>query len=56
MPLVGGEPVIISFDVNGDEKMVNYLEHVEVLGNIQYQRRGCLEMDIYSPSGKLINI
>ena len=31
---------------------VNYLEHVEVIVNIEYPIRGQLEIDLISPSGK----
>ena len=53
-PLVGGEPVTLAFDVNEKDSNVNYLEHVEVLSNIHYPRRGCLEIDLVSPSGKIL--
>ena len=45
---------IVEFETDGcsgtsDE--VNYLEHVEVIANIEYPIRGQLEIDLISPSG-----
>merc|ERR1712076_364972 len=51
IPLVGGNPVTIEFDASSDDNKVNFLEHVEVLSNINFHRRGCLEIDLESPSG-----
>jgi len=51
IPLVNENPVTLKFDVSGDDKKVNFLEHVEVLSNIHFHRRGCLEIDLESPSG-----
>jgi len=51
VPLVGNNPVTLEFEVDGDDKKVNFLEHVEVLSNIHFHRRGCLEIDLESPSG-----
>ena len=53
IPLVDEKPVTLKFDVSGDDKKVNFLEHVEVLSNIHFHRRGCLEIDLESPSGNL---
>lgn len=50
-PLTGGTPVTLSFDIEAEDTKINYLEHVEVLSNIQYPRRGCLEIKLVSPSG-----
>ena len=52
IPLVGGNPVTLEFDASSDDNKVKFLEHVEVLSNIHYHRRGCLEIDLESPSGK----
>ena len=46
----------ISFDVNDKNSEVNYLEHVDVLSNIHYGRRGCLEIDVASPSGSILSV
>jgi len=51
IPLVGGNPVTVEFDASSDDNKVKFLEHVEVLSNIHYHRRGCLEIDLESPSG-----
>lgn len=36
----------------GTANEVNYLEHVEVIVNIDYPVRGRLEIDLISPSGR----
>lgn len=45
----------ITIPVNIDECNINFLEHVEVLTNINYTRRGVLEVYLTSPSGKILN-
>ena len=54
-PLNAGTPVTTSFDIGAEDTEINYLEHVEVLSNIQYPRRGCLEIKLVSPSGKIMH-
>ena len=36
--------------------VINYLEHVEVKVNLNYSRRGDLEMKVSSPSGTVSNL
>lgn len=40
-----------SDNCKGTPNEVNYLEHVEVIVNIEYPVRGRLEIDLISPSG-----
>ena len=37
-------------------RVINYLEHVEVKVNLNYSRRGDLEMKVSSPSGTVSNL
>ena len=56
IPLGDGKSATLEFDVNDKNSEVNYLEHVDVLSNIHYGRRGCLEIDVVSPSGSILSV
>ncbi|XP_045450459.1 neuroendocrine convertase 1-like [Melitaea cinxia] len=45
---------IIEIDVTGC--LVNYIEHVELIVNIQYTRRGALEIYLISPQGTEVQV
>lgn len=52
--LTTGEGVDILLDV--ENCVVNYLEHVEVISNIKYTRRGALQISLISPQGTKIQL
>ena len=56
IPLGNGNSATLEFDVNDKNSGVNFLEHVDVLSNIHYGRRGCLEIDVVSPSGSILSV
>ena len=56
IPLGDGKSATLEFDVNDENSEVSYLEHVDVLSNIHYGRRGCLEIDVVSPSGSILSV
>ncbi|GBP21767.1 Neuroendocrine convertase 1 [Eumeta japonica] len=49
-----GATIDVLFSV--DDCAVNYLEHVELIVNIRYNRRGALEVDLTSAQGTKVNM
>lgn len=47
---------IYSDSCRGEKNEVNYLEHVEVNTNLDYSRRGSLEITLVSPSGTKVEV
>lgn len=44
-------PITLPINMNDCETTINFLEHVEVLTNINYTKRGVVEVYLTSPAG-----
>lgn len=53
--LFSGQNIDVLIHVK-DDCVVNYIEHIEVLMNIRYDRRGALEIYLVSPQGEVLVI
>ncbi|RVE44747.1 hypothetical protein evm_010599 [Chilo suppressalis] len=42
---------ILEIPIKVDDCIINYIEHVELIVNVRYSRRGALEIDLTSPRG-----
>ncbi|KAI4458893.1 proprotein convertase subtilisin/kexin-related [Holotrichia oblita] len=54
--ITSGVPFILAIDAGLCKDEVNFLEHVEVISNIEYPIRGALEISLTSPAGTKVQI
>ena len=54
--LTNVHPTTLTYEVTacGGSNQLKSLEHVEVMVNVKYSRRGALRITLVSPAGKLI--